>query len=222
MGDVDRARRRNRVQVLACDLAVPESVIAPGGKEGAVALVGGKEFLQAGQVGGAPVGRGDLPPRQVPGFRRDPDGVQQHGAEERVHVRVDKARQHNLVGQRVVDCVRVQVEPGAEGLQRPHFEDAPVAHCHRGGCRQAGIHRDNLLGRVNGDRPVRRRVHTAISLTHISWILSGIGLSHAKAQSRQVFLFASLRLCVRFPIANQDDFVVAAAALAAACFCLAS
>ena len=130
--DEDRPGLRDAVERPPVDRAVPDLVIAPGDQR--LAGIGDLRVdrLEAVEIGVVALDRRGHSAGQPPFHRRDEVAGQQDRRQRRMQMRVDETRHQHAVAERVVDPVRMRVQPGLQRFERADL-DNPVA-AHRNGC----------------------------------------------------------------------------------------
>ena len=103
-------------------------MIAPGDER--LRRIGhlGVDFRQPVEIGVVALDRRGDPAGQPPFHRRDEMAGEQNRRQRRVQVRIDEAGHEHMVPERVVDPVRVRVQPRAQGFGRADLDDAVASH----------------------------------------------------------------------------------------------
>ena len=109
--DDDRTCRRDVVQDLPIDLAVPDLMVTPGDQRLARVSEAFLDLLEPVDVGVVAMNRGAHPVGQLPLGSCDEVTRQENSSERRMQVRIDEAGHQDVIAERRVDAVRVSVQP---------------------------------------------------------------------------------------------------------------
>src|SRR5690606_12935568 len=132
--------RRDVVQNLPVDVAVPDLVITPCNQRLARIRETFLDLLEPVVVGVVTMYRRANAVGQLPFGGGDEVTRQENGGERGMQMRIDETRHQDVIAERGVDAVRMSIQPRLQRLERSNFDDLTVANCDRGGDRQGSIH----------------------------------------------------------------------------------
>ena len=144
--DEDRLRGRHLVERLAIDIAMPDTVEAPGHDNLFVRAFIRQYLGESCEIVLVARHRRTGPVRQHPFHRGDKMAGQQDRAQGRMQVWVDEAGHQHVVLELPVDPVRMVFEPRRKRLERARLNDPAIAHCNGRGFRLGLVHRDDFAG----------------------------------------------------------------------------